>query len=77
MQLIEYENFAKSEHYSYMRDNFKHLARDMRKKLHKIYAFVINNNILDISEVGVADRYHDVSEGYQILFPVNTQINML
>ena len=68
MQLIEYENLARSEHYSYLSDNFKNSATDIRKKLNRIYASVMNNNILDIVEDGVADRYHDVSEGCQILF---------
>ena len=76
MQLVEDENLARSQHHPYIRDNFKHLAESMRKKLNKIYALVINNNILDIAEDGVGERCHVVSEGYQIL-SVSTQVNML
>ena len=70
MQLVEYENLARSQHYSYLRDNFKHSAESTRKKINKVYALVINNNILDITEDGVGERCHDVSEGYQILLLV-------
>ena len=76
MQLVDYENLARSQNYSYLRDNYKHSAESMRKKLNKIYALVINNNILDIAEDGVGERCHVVLEGYQIL-SVSTQVNML
>ena len=59
MEFLQYENVANNADCAITKANFRNIAEESKKKLNKIYALIINQDVFESFN-------NHVSEGYQI-----------
>ena len=59
--------WANNEEYAFCKHINENLAEETKKRLNKVYALVIDQNVFGLSE-------HQVSEGYQIFHTYSIEI---
>ena len=58
MEFVQYTNWSNNKDYAFSKANFEKLADEAKKKVNKIYALVMNQNVFGLLEDEVFEGYH-------------------